>query len=169
MTDSGRTVYGGGGITPDEKFTPAKLNRFQSDLLRKSAFFNFSKRYFGTHDPQKLPKGWEPDNTVVEEFHQFLLGDKFQFTEAEFAEVHTWLKQNLTREMYITAFNVDESRKYAIETDPEVEKAIDAMPKARALLENAKRIVAQRLANNEIRALERHKSRFSTRADNTVT
>jgi carboxyl-terminal processing protease len=145
MTDSGRTVYGGGGITPDEKYTPPKLNRFQSDLVRKSAFFNFSTRYFGTHSA-KLPKGWDPDASVMEEFHQFLLKEKFQFTEAEFAEVHAWLKQNLKREMYITAFSVDESQKFAIQTDPEVEKAIDAMPKARALLENAKRIVAQRLA-----------------------
>ena len=27
MTDSGRTVYGGGGITPDEKYEPAKLQQ----------------------------------------------------------------------------------------------------------------------------------------------
>ena len=25
MTDSGRTVYGGGGIAPDEKYVPEKL------------------------------------------------------------------------------------------------------------------------------------------------
>ncbi len=42
-TDSGRTVYGGGGIAPDEKFTPPKLNTFQIQLLRKYAFFNFSQ------------------------------------------------------------------------------------------------------------------------------
>ena len=43
MTDSGRTVYGGGGITPDEKYAPPKLNRFQIELLRASyAFFNFT-------------------------------------------------------------------------------------------------------------------------------
>ncbi len=148
MTDSGRTVYGGGGITPDEKFTLPKLNRFQTELLRKSAFFNFSKLWFGTH-PSKLAKGWTPDESVMEELHQFLLKEKIQFTEAEFAEVHTWLKQNLQREMYITAFSIDDSNRYAIEIDPEVEKAIDAMPKARALLENAKRIVAQRLASNK--------------------
>jgi len=48
--------------------------------------------------------------------------------------------------MYITAFSIDESRRVAIETDPMVEKAIDAMPKAKALLENARKIVAQRMA-----------------------
>src|SRR5258707_2914967 len=40
MTDSGRTVYGGGGISPDEKFVFPKLNKFQIDMLiRKYAIF----------------------------------------------------------------------------------------------------------------------------------
>ncbi len=32
LTDSGRTVYGGGGITPDEKIETPKTNRFQDEL-----------------------------------------------------------------------------------------------------------------------------------------
>ena len=47
MTDSGRTVYGGGGIAPDEKFTDAQLNNFQRQIMRKQAFFNFTAKYFG--------------------------------------------------------------------------------------------------------------------------
>ena len=31
LTDSGRTVYGGGGITPDERIEPQKTNRFQDE------------------------------------------------------------------------------------------------------------------------------------------
>src|ERR1700686_5505854 len=46
-TDSGRTVYGGGGIPPDEKYEPAKFNKFQTEFLRKFAFFNFNASYFG--------------------------------------------------------------------------------------------------------------------------
>jgi len=60
MTDSGRTVYGGGGITPDEKYTPEKYNKFQIEVIRKSALFNFSAKYFGSHGDAKLPKGWSP-------------------------------------------------------------------------------------------------------------
>jgi len=48
--------------------------------------------------------------------------------------------------MYITAFSIDESRRIAIETDPMVERAIDAMPKAKALVDNARKVVAQRMA-----------------------
>src|SRR2546421_9052210 len=58
MTDSGRTVYGGGGITPDEKYTAPKPDRMQSEFLRKDAFFNFTRTYFGSHDA-KLPQGWD--------------------------------------------------------------------------------------------------------------
>lgn len=145
MTDSGRTVYGGGGISPDEKFVTPKLNRYQIALLSKAAFFNFTRKYFGTKEA-KLPKNWTPDNEIMNEFHSFLLKENVQFTEAEFAENVDWTKRSLRREMYVTAFSIDEARKIMVETDPIVEKAIDSLPKAKALLETAKRMVAQRLS-----------------------
>ena len=46
----------------------------------------------------------------------------------------------LKREMYVTAFNVDESDRVRIEQDPEVTKAVDAMPKAQELLEKSKKL-----------------------------
>ena len=48
-TDSGRTVYGGGGITPDVKVTTPKQNHFQDTLLQHYAFFNFAKHYTINH------------------------------------------------------------------------------------------------------------------------
>ena len=87
-------VYGGGGITPDEKFELAKYNAFQIEVLRKYALFNFSAKYFGARDA-KLPKGWEPDETVVNDFHQFLVKNGVEFTEAQFIENRDWIKQQL--------------------------------------------------------------------------
>jgi hypothetical protein len=46
--------------------------------------------------------------------------------------------------MYVFAFNVDESDKAFAKSDPEVKRAIESMPKAAALMENAKRVMAQR-------------------------
>ena len=148
MTDSGRTVYGGGGITPDEKYSPPKLNRFQIELLRKQAFFNFTARFFAGRDT-KLPKGWEPDQNVDNEFHQFLLKEGLQFSEAEYADNHAWIRQQLKREIYITAFSVDQARRLAVETDPLTAKAIDALPKATALVESAKKLIVQRTQKPE--------------------
>ncbi len=144
LTDGGRTVYGGGGISPDEKFVTPKFNPYQVQLLSKFAFFNFSKRYFGSHDI-KLPQNWKPDQTILTDFHDYLLKENYKFTEAEFAENNDWMKRYLRKEMYIAAFGSDEARRVTVETDPMVEKAIEALPKAKALLESARRVAVQRV------------------------
>jgi carboxyl-terminal processing protease len=145
MTDSGRTVYGGGGITPDEKYEAAKLNKFQIEVLRKFGFFNFSAHYFGAKTDARMPKGWEPDENLVNEFHEYLLKNGFEFTEADFTANHQWVKEQMKREMYITAFSYEQSMKVNIEQDPEIARAIDSMPKAVSLLENAKKLLVQRI------------------------
>lgn len=145
MTDAGRTVYGGGGITPDQKYETPKLDRFETDLIRKGAFFNYTRTYFGSHDTH-LPKGWMPDEAFMGEFHDYLLKENYKFTESEFTQDHDWVRRYLAREIYITAFNLDESYHVFNQTDPEVQLAVDAMPKAEALLQSAKKIIVQRLA-----------------------
>jgi len=169
MTDSGRTVYGGGGITPDERFACAaasaspgnpyvcsvqdKFNKFQAAVLVRNNLFNFTAKYFGPRtDASLLPKGWEPDETVINQFHDFLLNSKADFSEADFTANHEWLKHELKREMYITAFSFEDSERAAIEQDPEVLKALDAMSKAKGLLENAKKLLVQRVAAQSGRA-----------------
>ncbi len=157
MTDSGRTVYGGGGITPDERYacasavstppyvcsTPDKFNKFQVTALRN--MFNFSAAYFGPKNEINLPKNWVPDELVLNQFHDFLLKNKADFSEADFTANHEWLRNELRREMFITAFSYEDSQRVAIEQDPEVAKAVDSMAKAKALLDNAKKLLVQRL------------------------
>jgi hypothetical protein len=46
----------------------------------------------------------------------------------------------------LTAFGQEEARKLAVTTDPLVIRAIEAMDKAKELLENAKKLTAQRTA-----------------------
>jgi carboxyl-terminal processing protease len=149
MTDSGRTVYGGGGITPDEKWVAPKLNRFQIEVLRRYGLFEFSANFFGPKQDVKLPKGWEPDEKLINDFHDFMLKKGAQFTEAEFTENHQWVKERLKQEFYITAFGVDDSDRVRIEQDPEVAKSVDAMPKAKGLLDSAKKLMVQRIAQQD--------------------
>jgi carboxyl-terminal processing protease len=145
MTDSGRTVYGGGGITPDEKYESPKLNVFQIQMLRASAFFRFSAHHFGPKADTRLPQGWEPDEALVNELHDYLLQNKIAFTEADFTANHQWVKQQLKREMYITAFSYERSVRVGIEQDPEIAKAADSLPKAVTLLESAKKLLVERV------------------------
>jgi hypothetical protein len=116
----------------------------QTELYVKWAFFNFTRYYFGQHEA-KLPKGWSPDATTLNEFHDYLLKQNYDFTEAEFTQDADWIKRLLKREMYITAFNLDESDRVKIETDPEVERAVDAMPKAKALVDSVRKVVVKRM------------------------
>jgi len=147
MTDAGRTVYGGGGITPDEKYETPKLDAFEIELTRKSAFFNYTRTYFSKHETNSLPKNWMPDDAALTEFHDYLVKQGYTFTEAEFTQDRDWMKRGLAVDMYITAFNKDESDRILAQTDPEVERAVESMPKARALLETAKKIIVQRMSS----------------------
>ncbi len=152
MTDSGRTVFGGGGITPDEKYTPEKFNKFQIEVLRHSGLFKFSAEYFGPKQDAKLPKGWEPDQDVVNAFHDSLMKNKIEFTEDEFAANHDWIKEQLKREMYITGFSLEQSEKVRIEQDREISQAVEAMPKAQALVDRTKKLMVQRVQQQQDRA-----------------
>jgi len=144
QTDLGRTVYGGGGITPDEKFEPVKLDAFEVGIFRKNAFFNFSAGFFSSHDT-KLPKGWVPDETVLENFHDYLLKQNVQFNEADWTRDRSWVRDQLRAEMYVTAFSYEDSQRVTVEQDPEVLKAMDAMSKAAKLqLQSKARFEKQR-------------------------
>jgi carboxyl-terminal processing protease len=147
QTEGGRTVYGGGGITPDEKYESSKVDRLQAELLR-TGLFNFTRWYFGSHSTQ-LPKGWMPDDAVVSELRNYLHDHGTKFTDEEFNKHLPWIKRYLTREMYTTAFNVDEADAVFERIDPELEKAVELMPKAAALSESAKRVVSQRMARGQ--------------------
>jgi carboxyl-terminal processing protease len=141
MTDSGRTVYGGGGITPDVKIPNQKTNRFEDTLLEKYAFFNFAKHYVINH---QVNKQFQVDDAVIQEFRKFLDEQKIPFTEADLADNKDWIKSNIQAELFINEFGQQEGMRVHAETDPEVEKALDLLPQAKQLADNAKKVVAQR-------------------------
>jgi carboxyl-terminal processing protease len=145
LTDSGRTVYGGGGITPDVKFDAPKGNRFQDTLLQHYAFFNFAKHYANTH---KIAKNFEVDDNVLQDFRKSLEADNVQFTEADLVQNNDWVRSNIKSEIFVDAFGQEEGLKVKAESDPEVVKGLDLLPQARALAENARKIVAERNSAN---------------------
>jgi carboxyl-terminal processing protease len=141
LTDSGRTVYGGGGITPDVKYETPKSNKFQDLLLQKYAFFNFAKRY----DNRQIDRNnFQVDDAVMQEFRKFLDSEKIPFSEADIAQNLDWLKRNIKSEIYISEFGEEAGLRVQAAEDPEVLKAIDLLPQARALEDNAKKIEAER-------------------------
>src|SRR6202045_894971 len=141
LTDSGRTVYGGGGISPDVKIDPIKSTPFQDSLLQHYAFFNYAKHYMVNHHPTK---SFEVDDAVIQDFRKFLDAEKVPFTEAELLQNNDWVRSNIKSEIFVNAFGQEEGLKVKAEADPEVLKGLDLLPQAKQLAENAKRVVAQR-------------------------
>ncbi|MFZ0759122.1 MAG: S41 family peptidase, partial [Candidatus Sulfotelmatobacter sp.] len=140
LTDSGRTVYGGGGITPDVTIPPVKDNHFQDVLLQHYAFFNFAKRYVVNHHPTK---SFEVDDAILQEFRKSLDEASIPYTQADLVDNNDWIKTNLKSEIFVDTFGEAEGLKVQAEADPEVLKALSLLPQAKALADNARRIVAE--------------------------
>jgi carboxyl-terminal processing protease len=141
LTDSGRPVYGGGGINPDVKIDPIKSTPFQDSLLQHYAFFNYAKHYMVNHHPAK---SFEVDDATMQDFRKFLDSEKIPYTEAELLQNNDWVRSNIKSEIFVNAFGQEEGLKVKAEADPEVLKALDLLPQAKQLAEKARELVAQR-------------------------
>jgi carboxyl-terminal processing protease len=145
-TDSGRKVYGGGGITPDEKYVPPVSNRFEARVfgLSNEKVFHFGSLYFGAAQPALPSPTWEPDAATLERFKEYLKSQQVSFTDEEFTANRQWISDQLRLELIERAYDKNTALRAIMHDDPEVRKAIDSLPKAQALL--ARRGATQRAA-----------------------
>lgn len=143
-TDSGRKVYGGGGISPDEKYENPRLTLFQRRIASWTTFYRFANSYFGAVKPQ-LPAGWQPDADTLQRFKEFLQKNQVTFTDAEFAASRDWMSERIRYEFNFRAFDRKTAERALWQNDPEVQKAIESMPKAEALLKTSQKLYALRV------------------------
>ncbi len=147
LTDAGRTVYGGGGITPDEKIDNPVATNFQNNLLQHYAFFNFAKHYLAN---RSVSKDFTVDDAVLQQFKDFLKSNNIDYTDKEIAPVKDWLLSSIKAEIFTTQFGQLEGLKVRALWDPQIAKAMTFMPEALALEQMtkpgaaAKTTVAQR-------------------------
>ena len=142
-TDSGRKVYGGGGVTPDEKYPSHVYNIFERRTLGGLAFMHFGNTYWGTARPS-LPPGWQPDADTVERFRAYLKTASIAFTPEEFDANLDFVKRELRYELYYRAFDKTTAERAKWSQDAEVGKAVESLPKAQSLLETVQRVLAVR-------------------------
>lgn len=140
LTDKGRRVFAGGGITPDIEFEERRGNDFQWLLTRRYAIETFAQDYSREHSNLKV--GWEVTDEVVEEFRQFLIGEKIEFEEADFEANLDYVRRFIKRQVYNSAFDIEEGHRVYFELDPDVQQAIEALPRAKQLLDDAESLVA---------------------------
>jgi carboxyl-terminal processing protease len=146
-TDTGRPVYGGGGIMPDETVKPRAVNLAQTRFLNPLFFFSralVNGRVAG-FESYKWQRG-------IDFEHQLLASD-FPFNDALFkafkdfvAKEPSWknllaqLDHNrdfvglqLRYDVITAAYGKVTADRVLVEDDPQVSKAIDVLPRAREL------------------------------------
>jgi carboxyl-terminal processing protease len=143
-TDSGRTVYGGGGINPDDPIPTPKLDRFQTLLYQKYAFFNFAKQYLANH---KVDQNFNVNDDAMQDFRRFLEAQKIDYTEPDLTANADWLKSNIKSEIFTAQFGQEAGQRVLREDDPEVARALELLPQAKALNDGARKIVAEKQAS----------------------
>jgi carboxyl-terminal processing protease len=148
MTDAGRTVYGGGGITPDEKIDSPKSNHFQDQLMIKQVFFHFAPHYLAN---RTVDKNFQVDDAVLTEFKQFVTTQDIPVSESDITANADWLKVNIRKEILGSQFGQLQGLRIVADWDPEIQKALTFLPEAQALEDNAHKVLAQKAQarNNE--------------------
>jgi carboxyl-terminal processing protease len=149
LTDSGRQVTGGGGITPDVVVKEPDYNRFQRTLFRDDVLFpyengvgGFTRHFLGTRPA--ITKEFAVNDDLLGEFRKFLAAKNIRYTEPDFSENLDWIKRKIKQEVFLSTFGQQEGFKVLLEADPQLLAAVDAVPQARALYEKARKIVAER-------------------------
>jgi carboxyl-terminal processing protease len=149
LTDGGRQVFGGGGITPDQVIAMPKPNEFEDMLLRHGVFYpfpsgvgDFARYYLGTRPT--ITKEFSPDDSVIAQLRKFLNQQHVKYTDQDLQANDSWLKWEIKREVFTTIFGLNEGYKVALENDAQLDKGVEMIPQAKALYANVRKVVAQR-------------------------
>jgi carboxyl-terminal processing protease len=141
MTDSGRTVYGGGGITPDEKVEAPKSNDFQDELMYKYVFFHFAAHYLAN---RTVDRNFQVDDAVMSDFKQFLTAQGINWTDNDINGVQDWLKVSIRQFIVTSQFGQLQGLRVMADWDPSIQKALTFLPEAQALEDNAHKVLAEK-------------------------
>ena len=151
LTDSGRQVFGGGGITPDDIIAAPKPDDFEQMLYRRGVFYSqqqgvgdFIRFYLG--EKPDITKDFVVNDAVVAEFRKYLDKQKIKYTDADIQANVNWLKWQIKREVFTSYFGLNDGYKVELQDDVQLEKAIELIPQAKALYQNARKILAEREA-----------------------
>jgi carboxyl-terminal processing protease len=141
LTDAGRTVYGGGGITPDEKIESPKSNHFQETLLYKDAFFHFAPVYLAN---RTVDKNFQVDAAVLAEFKKYLTSQNIAWTDADLNGVMDWVKIGIKDKILTIQFGQLQGLRTRADWDPEIQKALTFLPEAQALEDHAHKVLTEK-------------------------
>jgi carboxyl-terminal processing protease len=147
LTDTGRKVYGGGGIAPDEPVKPRLVEPAQQRLI--DPIFAFVRelvngRIKGFED-YKVARGIDYDHDVKAEdypvtenlfktFKAFVANDEtLKVKEAQLDKSREFITRQMRYDIATAAYGTVTASQVLVTDDPQVAKAIDVLPRARDL------------------------------------
>ena len=137
LTDLGRKVYGGGGITPDLEVQLAEISGFLQFLLSRNCFFDFAVTYTSQSPVEK--RDWQPPDGLVTEFQAWLLEhDKVKADELATAladsEDLAAIRRYLHGEIFNSAFGIEARFEVLAQGDRQIQTALGLFGDASDLL-----------------------------------
>ena len=141
-TRRGRTVYGGGGITPDI-YIPYKSNltKETQNLLRnpERPLFNFSSTYaaqrnLGLKDFKNFKKKWQVNQSIYSEFLDYLDSDSISFNPDSLIKDKDFLYNRIKSEIAGTIWGKDEATSIRLDHDNQISEALKYFNEADAFL-----------------------------------
>jgi carboxyl-terminal processing protease len=150
-TAAGRVFYGGGGITPDIDVKPLTYSPVRNRIIE--AAFQFTRRLaaglvpgFEAYKVERVqygksakPTDFPISDKVVEAFRNFVRSDtESQLSAAQLDEEIEFVKLRLREEIVTAAFSNDAGARILLDSDPQVLRALEALPEAKRLAESAR-------------------------------
>jgi carboxyl-terminal processing protease len=168
LTDAGRKVFGGDGITPDfcvEQETP---NKFVAYLIAKSAFGGFARSFSAAETTGSaadiagagkrsevsaaklriVGRDFQVDDRTLTDFKNYLDTRKLKYTPEEVAANRDAITRQITEQVLLQVFGEREARRRSMAWDPQVKKALELVPKSDLLLKDPQRFIAERVAEH---------------------
>ncbi|HVO10766.1 MAG TPA: S41 family peptidase [Vicinamibacteria bacterium] len=160
LTDAGRKVFGGDGITPDVCVEPETPNKFVSYLIGRQAFTGFARGYDaadanrgsiagtgtrsqnGTTKVKLIKRDFVVDDAMLADFAAYLDSRKLRHTDAELQQNRTVIVRLLDEELLRQIWGEGEARRASMAWDPQIRKALELVPRAEQLLRDPRGFVA---------------------------
>jgi carboxyl-terminal processing protease len=168
LTDAGRKVYGGDGITPDYCVEPETPSKFLSSLIGRQAFVGFSRTYEASEiagqaeiagtgsrsvasaKVKLITRDFKVDDGVLADFKAFLESRKLAYTQEDIDANRAAIDRQITEEVLRQVFGEGEARRRSMAWDPQIKKALALVPKADLLLKDPQRFMAEREAETRV-------------------
>jgi carboxyl-terminal processing protease len=152
-TVTGRKVFGGDGITPDEVIKDSDLNQTQIDLLDPLFFFsrelvngrikgfeNYKITRPNNYGQRIRPVDYPVTDELFSIFKSYISKEKdWKITSEQILAEKAFFKTRLRYNLITAAFGNVASNQVLIEDDPQVAKAVETLPRAGQLALSVKK------------------------------